>query len=378
MLRRKNPRYENPPTLREKDYQVISIFSRRRTSGGDNVPAVNGSDTKAIVFAGPHKAVLTEIRSAEAGEWDLTVQTLISGVSIGTERWALSGRRPEVQFPIVPGYLALGRVTGIGERTTGFQTGDRVVTFAGRQPVGFPPNWMCAHLAKQIITLNPDEYLRDADLPYCLKVPESVADEEGVFAGLAAVSKQGLDMIQVPQGATAAVFGLGLIGQFSAQLLRLAGADVSVLDLHPGRTLAACKLGASRAFQAGTQNADQQIRAFAPNGFDIVIDTTGSAHAVNSAVRHMRVGGQFVFQGWYPAGQPPIDLNAFHERSARVFFPCGLRGRDVGLCLDLLAEKKLQVSPLITHRFRPEEAPAAYRSILENDPAALGIVFNWS
>ena len=68
----------------------------------------------AIVFEGVRQVGLGEIDLPPAAEQDLVVETLVSGISVGTERWALIGSRGEMKFPHVPGYLSVGRVVQAG------------------------------------------------------------------------------------------------------------------------------------------------------------------------------------------------------------------------------------------------------------------------
>ncbi len=338
----------------------------------------------AVAFLGPRRVVTGPVVAPEIQQpHDVLIHNIISGISVGTERWALQGWRPDVAWPVVPGYLGCGRIEQVGSEVQDLRPGQRVVYLTGRQPTGFGAgNWMCSHIAELVTSVDPAQYQNGNDLPYCLPVPDQVSAGSAAFAGLAAVAHLGLDMAQVQPGQTVAIWGLGMVGQFAVQWARSRGARVFASDLSPVRRNLAMAVPENlrpHAVASGILPSEQiaDARQFAPDGFDVVVDCTGNAQAVNSIVGLLRMNGAFVFQGWYP-GQAPIDLHAFHLRMTRSFHPCGLRGRDVQTALDAMADGRLSVDPLITHRYKPQEAPGAYRALDRDDGTALGQIFVWA
>jgi len=103
------------------------------------------NQTSAIVFEDKEKAVLKTIDLPEPTADELLVRMTVSGVSVGTERWALLGRRPEMKFPFVTGYLGVGVVEQAGSKVNEFKPGDRVFTTAARpsEPFRTPPTPWC-------------------------------------------------------------------------------------------------------------------------------------------------------------------------------------------------------------------------------------------
>lgn len=329
--------------------------------------------TRAIVFPEAGKAELREVEIPDPGPWDITVANEATAISVGTERWAYRGLRPDVHFPIVAGYLCTGRVTAAGERVTAFRAGDRVHYMASRQPAGFERNWMCGHLATAVVSTDPAGYVREADLPFQLPVPEGVSPEAAAFASLAGVAMLGVKMAEVRPGETVAVLGLGMVGQFAAQYARSLGARVMATDLDAERVRRAQATGTDAAAEP---EFESHARAMAPGGFDVVIDSTGSGEAVNAGVELMRVGGRFVLQGWYP-GMTALNIHPFTIRSARILCPCAVRGGDVAQCLAMLAGGQLRADELITNKWNPADAAAAYELLDAGGAHTLGHVFVW-
>ena len=86
---------------------------------------------KAVVFEAVRKVAVKDINLPAPTAKDIVVETEVSGVSVGTERWALIGKRAEVKFPNVPGYMGIGRVLKVGPEAAkrGYVKGGRVNFF---------------------------------------------------------------------------------------------------------------------------------------------------------------------------------------------------------------------------------------------------------
>jgi threonine dehydrogenase-like Zn-dependent dehydrogenase len=81
-------------------------------------------------------------------------------------------------------------------------------------------------------------------------------------------------------------------------------------------------------------------------------------------------------QGYYP-DPLTIDFWRAHQRRLTLTFPCGFDDAGVAEGLRLLAERRLTVEPLISHRFAATHAPDAFRLMLERPSEVLAIVLNW-
>lgn len=338
--------------------------------------------TTAIVLNNPGEVSLQTFDLPEPTRRDVVVELEASGISAGTERWAYLGKRAELSFPNVPGYMGIGRVVDAGgaARAAGYTEGDRVNFFQSRLPDPYTGSWMGSHLSHAVVDAveeqeqaNPEQL----DVHRCVKLPEGLDSTHAALTGLCAVAMRGIEMAVVPAGARVLVSGVGVVGQFAAQVCRLKGAQVAVSDVVPSRLEVAMRCGAELAVNPKRQPLDEATYAFAPKGFDIIIDTSSQPAVVNALFPLLRLHGKFVFQGWYP---PPssLDLNAAHARMPTCFFPCAHSGTAVATAMRLAAEGHLQIGPLITHRANPRDAPMVYRMLAENPADSLGVVFDWS
>lgn len=327
-------------------------------------------NAKAVIFVQPRQAELGDILLPDPTERDIVVETEISGVSVGTERWAYLGKRPEIGFPNVPGYMAVGRVVSVGSEASAkdYEEGDRVYYFASRIAGDIEgKSWMGSHVSHGVVDVCGPRGNGDLEIHHCERVPADLAPEEAALLGLCGVAMRGIEMAVVPAGAQVLVCGMGVIGQYALQVCQLKGATVTVTDVVEERLEIARSFGATVA---------RSIADLSPGSFDIIIDTSSVSQVVNSLFPLLKLRGKFVFQGWYP---PPaqLDLNALHQRLPSAYFPCAHSAEAVAAALDWAARGWLKSAPLITHTFAPAEASTAYEMIAAGSSDFLGVIFDW-
>jgi len=329
----------------------------------------------AVIFEQKEKVTVGDIDLPQPGDGDLLVRLTFSGISVGTERWALIDKRPEMKFPHVPGYQGVGIVEKVGRAVRDFAVGEKVYFTNAKLPEPYASNsWMGTHLATAVVSTAVAEDWP----PFVCKVPEGIDDASAALANLAAVAVQGADMLRVTSKDKAVVLGMGMIGQCSAQVLQAKGADVVVADVLGDRINLAARVGCAKGVVLTDGPIAEQMEAFMPEGgFDIVVDTTSVAPVVQQLASLVRHRGQILLQGYYP-GLTPMDLAALHGRRAIVAIPCATDIYSQQYAYRLLLGGQLKLSPLITHTFSPRQAPQAYQMILERPQQFLGIVFDWS
>ena len=208
------------------------------------------------------------------------------------------------------------------------------------------------------------------------KFPQVFLRRKRRCSALCGVAMRGIEMATIPAGANVLICGLGVIGQYALQVCLLKGAKVTVTDVVDLRLNVAKALGADHVVHGKNENLSARAAEIAPQGFDIIIDTSSIASVVNGLFPLLKLRGKFVFQGWYPP-PTPLDLNALHGRLPTAYFPCGHAAVAVSAALDWAARGWLRSKPLITHTFSPRDAAKAYGMIGQGSDNFLGIVFDW-
>src|SRR5919112_1226357 len=264
------------------------------------------------------------------------------------------------------GYSAAGIVVEVGEGVTEFRAGERVAC-AG---TGYAAHAELLSVPKNL----------------CVRLPEGVDFESAAFSTLGAIALQGVRLAEPTLGESVVVIGLGLIGQLAAQLLRANGCRVFGVDLDASKVELAKRLGADDGCAAGPGVKAAVSKWSRGRGADAVVITaaTQSDEPVELAGEISRLRGRVVAVGLVGMNVPRQSYFQ-RELSLRVSMSYGpgrydpeyeerghdyplpyvrwTEGRNVEAFLDLVASGRVDVRPLVTHRFTIEEGERAYRLI---------------
>lgn len=278
--------------------------------------------------------------------------------------------------PLPLGYCNAGVVLSVGAGVTGFAPGDRVVSNGPHAEIVAVPKNLCA------------------------KIPEGVSDEQAAFTVLSSIGLQGIRLAAPALGEKFVVFGLGLIGLVTVQLLQASGCQVLGVDINPDRLKLAEKYGA-RTINAAA-GGDAVIAATdwtGGAGADGVIITASAKtdELIHQAAQCCRKRGRVVLVGVVGLN---IRRSDFYEKEISFQVSCSYgpgryddayeqggqdyplgfvrwtEGRNFQAVLDALAERRLVVDELITHRFKIEQAAEAYEKV-SADRAALGVILEY-
>ncbi len=271
------------------------------------------------------------------------------------------------------GYCNVGTVLEVGEGVSEFSVGDRVVSNGSHAEVVLAPKNLCC------------------------KVPDVVSDEEAVFAVLGAIALQGIRLANPTLGESFVVVGLGLIGLLTVQLLRAQGCRVLGVDFDEKKLALANQFGAETVNLSEGDDLMVKGHQFSrARGVDGVLITasTQSNDPVHQAAQMCRKRGRIILVGVAGLALSRAD---FYEKELSFQVSCSYgpgrydacyeeQGHDYPLpfvrwteqrnfeaVLDLLASRKLTVSPLISHHFAFQQAEQAYALLSEGHPV-LGVL----
>lgn len=283
--------------------------------------------------------------------------------------------------PVPLGYSAAGVVLEVGSGVQGFQPGDRVAAagagFACHAEVLWVPENLCAPL------------------------PAGVTFEAAAFAMLGGIALHGVRQANLTLGERAVVIGLGLLGLLSVQLLKAQGCRVMGIDLDRPRGELGRILGADLVLTPGRDKVEEAVANFTGGlGADAVLITAASQDSgpLRLAEAVARERGRLVLVG---VAELQLSRKAFWEKELSFtvskaagpgslahryevkgldYPPAQVRWterRNLEVFLDLLAQGRVQVDRLITHRFPIAQALQAYDLILENREPYIGVVIQY-
>ena len=333
----------------------------------------------AIVFPEPNRAVLDEVPIPEPGDRDVLVQIEYSSISVGTERWCLTGKlqnpgEAPLAFPHVPGYQASGLVLETGRAVRSLKPGDRVFSRNCRTPAGaggvsgWQGSWWGGHVGLHV-----------AEEGAVIRLPDSVSLQEASGLLLAQVGYNGATKPPMTSdaGVVAAVIGDGLVGQYAAQVLRHRGAQVLLSGLAPLRLELAAKHSADEVFDASRGDFGAFVRERFPKGVGVALETASSQRTVRQAIDLLAYGGHLVLNGFYPPGESLLDWHWLRTKELTAHFPNSRTRERLEGTLRLIAEGAVRVEELVTHTVPLSEAPKLYEKLLGPDADFLGLVIQW-
>jgi predicted dehydrogenase/threonine dehydrogenase-like Zn-dependent dehydrogenase len=282
----------------------------------------------------------------------------------------------KLEQPLSLGYCNVGVAMEVGAGVSDFSVGDRIASNGKHAEVVSVPMNLCA------------------------KVPEKVSDDEAAFTVIGAIGLQGIRLVQPTLGEAVVVTGLGLIGLVTVQLLRAHGCRVMGIDFDPGKLALARQFGAEVVNLSAGEDPITAANTFSRGyGVDAVIVTASSrsSEPVHQAALMCRKRGRIVlvgvtglelsradfyekelsFQVSCSYGPGRYDSN-YEEKG--FDYPVGFvrwtEKRNFEAVLDMMSDGRLNVKPLISHRFAIDKAEEAYE-LVGGGGSSLGILLEY-
>lgn len=304
----------------------------------------------AIVLEEPGRLALSRLPIDSPGDADVVVATTWSGISTGTERLLYTGRMPDfpgMGYPLVPGYETVGDVIEAGP-DSGFMVGQRV----------FAPGATCfGHVRGLFGGAASHLVVKGARI---VAIPREIGDK-GILLALAATALHARGGLEA-QGRELIV-GHGVLGRLLARLSVAAGGAPTVWERSPQRS------GGAEGYDVIAPEADSR------RDYRVIYDVSGDAGILDDLVARLAPGGEVVLAGFY---ERPLafDFPPAFMREARLRVAAQWRPDDLASIVHLVADGRLSLDDLITHRRFALQAQDAY-PIAFDDPACLKMVLDW-
>jgi L-iditol 2-dehydrogenase len=287
-----------------------------------------------------------------------------------------------VTRPYIPGHEACGVVVKAAADGRGPVEGTRVAVEPGI------PCRRCEHCKKGRYNLCPDVVFLSAPpvngtfaeyaalaADFAHPVPDSVDDEQAAFVEPVSVGIQAAHRARLAPGMTVAILGAGPIGLVTFLVSRAYGATAAYLfDVLDHRLALGSSLGADAAVNPKkTDPAAELARLTGGRGVDVVFDTSGSSAACKLAPELAARGGVITLVGWPEVRSFDYPIEAVIEKELDV------RGvnrycNTFPEAIALLAAGRLDVRPLVTHRYPFADVCEAFRFATDNRTATVKVM----
>ncbi|XP_067656825.1 sorbitol dehydrogenase-like [Haliotis asinina] len=334
--------------------------------------AKTGSNLSAVLQgANDLRMIDVPIPEPEYGEVQLRqLNCGICGTDVHTWKQAGFGGKALTE-PTVLGHESSSVVTKVGEGVTHLKVGDRVATEPG------PACYQCKkckagryNLCPVMQVINPQyvsglsRYAKHrADL--CYKLPDNISDEEGAVIEPLAVAVYACKRANIGMGDTVLICGSGSIGLLCLVTVLARGATrVLVTDIGDDKLKVAKKVGATHTLNVrglSPTEAAAAIEEVLGEPADVSMECTGVPSCVSTAIYATTRGGNVTMVGMGDLVQEvPLGTAAMKEVDIRgVLRYCH---DDFTTAVSLVASGKVNVKPLITHRFPLEKSLAALQT----------------
>lgn len=336
---------------------------------------------KAAIFVEPNRIVLDAKPVPDIGPLDALIRITTTTIC-GTDIHILKGEYP-VAKGLTIGHEPVGVIEKLGRSVEGFKEGQRVIAGA-ITPSGHSAACLCGcssqdgagtkHGFKAMggwrfgntIDGAQAEFLCVPDAMANLAViPDGLTDEQVLMCpDIMSTGFSGAESGHVRIGDTVAVFAQGPIGLCATAGARLMGATTIIgVESVPARMEIARKMGADHVVDFSKVDAVEEImRLTDGRGVDVAIEALGRQQTFESALRVLRPGGTLSSLGVYSADLK-IPLGPFAaglgDNTIRTTLCPGGKERMRRL-MEVVASKRLDTRPLVTHRFKLDDIEKAY------------------
>jgi L-iditol 2-dehydrogenase len=169
------------------------------------------------------------------------------------------------------------------------------------------------------------------------------------------------DITPVEPGDLAVVLGIGPIGLFSAQLLRIAGAEVIVtgISVDTERFEIAGRLGLEAVNVDEVDPVGLVMERTSGRGADVALVAVGASSAVHQAVRLVRKRGHVTIVGIFP-GDVAVPMTTVVRREITLAGAYDARAENFEASIELIESGRVEAAELATHRFPLEEVEKAF------------------
>ena len=342
---------------------------------------------KAAVIKSNSNIEIKNIEKPPVGPGDMLVKMRACGIC-GSDVEKVFGKYGQPSMRL--GHEPAGIITQVGSEISNFSVGDRV--FTHHHVACYSDDCHeCSHgnetMCKRYYESNlepcglADEYVVpewNVNHGGVLNIPANMSFEEAAMIEPLACCIRAWNKFKHQKNDSVAILGVGPTGIMHVLLAKLYGlGKVFCLDLNDFR-LDFAKKFETITIHSGNTNAMEQIKSETANhGVDVVIVSTSSLNALKDAVHFVRKGGTIVMFGVPSKGaNVDLDMSEVYSKGITIVNSYAASDVDTTHALDLISNKQIDVSQLITHKYNLQECQQAFAHAKSGDKAMKIIISN--
>ena len=355
---------------------MTTLFAGQETP---TIPTHAGT-MRAAVFHGVNDVRVEEVPRPQAGPGEAVIRVTMTTIC-GTDLHIVRGEYA-VKPGLIIGHEPVGVIEELGGGVTGYSVGDRVlvgaITPCGQCNACLSGNLsQCGHgsgyeaiggwrFGNTINGAQAESLLVPNAQANLAKIPDDVTDEQVVLlADIASTGISGAESGGVRIGDVVAVFAQGPIGLCASLGAKLMGAAVVIgVDGDDARLAIAKKMGVDVVLDYRKVDVVDEIRRLTHGtGADVAIESLGTQETFENALRVLRPGGTLSSLGVYSGKlQMPYDAFAAGLGDHRIVTTLCPGGKErMRRLIEMVRSGRLDLRPLITHRFKLADINEAYK-----------------
>ena len=327
---------------------------------------------------------LAEVPVPTMGDRDVLIRikkTAICGTDVHIWKWDEWAAKT-VPLGLTTGHEYVGVVEALGREVKHLKVGQRV-SGEGHIVCGYCRNCragrrhLCAHTLGVGIH-RPGAFAEFLSLPAenVVPVPDDIPDEVAAIfdpLGNAVHTALSFDLV----GEDVLITGAGPIGIMAIPIVRAAGArKIIITDVNPWRLELAKRLGPTRVVnvaQEDLQKVQQELGM--TEGFDIALEMSGNARALDQILANMACGGRIALLGIIP-GKAAIDWNQVIFKGIHIKGIYGREMYETWYKMIALLQSHVDITPVITHRLPASDFAQGFAAMLSGESGK--VVLDWS
>ena len=316
----------------------------------------------------PGKIIIEEVSKPVPSKGEVLVAVKACGIC-GSDIHAYDGQNPFVKYPYIFGHEIIGEVIELGSGVKDVHIGNRVAV------VPFFPCYKCYNCKRSRFNLcdsinyiegGMGEYI-SVPVGSIVLIPDDISLEEAALIEPLAVGVHALSRTSLEKGGNILVFGAGTIGLLVLEVAKAFGVQKTIIvDLVENRLDVAKNLGVTYAVNAGKDSFKNYIEKLSQEiRIDAIFECVGIEGTLQQAIEISRKGSEIVIIGTYK-GKVNVEIGLLQFREVDIRASSSYVREDFLRAVKLLSEKRVDVIPLLSKKFKFDEIISAFDEVKNN------------
>lgn len=324
---------------------------------------------KQAMMIEPGKIVIQEVEKPPLKDDEVMIRVSRIGVC-GSDIHVFHGQHPFTSYPVIQGHEVSGAIAQVGSQVKDLTVGDAVifmpqVTCGACYPCLHGNYHICDNLKVMgFQTAGAAQEFFPIQAEMVLKLPESISLDEAAMIEPVSVAVHALARGGDVTGRKVLVLGAGTIGNLVAQVARASGAArVLITDISEYKLEKARQCSLEFTVNSLAEDLGQAVvKYFGADKADLILECVGVQNTITQAITQARKGSTIVIVGVF-GKDAAVDLAAVQNNELSIVGTLMYQKADFERAIELVAQGKIYLNNLITHRFAFDQYLQAYHAI---------------